>query len=153
MEEVLTIDEVRKVVEAVAGAFEKSYGEPMPPFENHEVGKLSGALAAPFQSAFKQAIYSTVYLKAAALFYFVAKDHPFENGNKRTAVIVLLYFLAKNGIALAIGPHDMYKLAVAVVESIRDKDEIIEKMADTLEKSCLPVAEWLKIRNARVHGQ
>ncbi|MDB5179349.1 MAG: Death-on-curing protein [Patescibacteria group bacterium] len=151
MDDRLTIDEVRKVVEEISGAFERAYGEPMPPFDTHDAGKLSGALAAPFQSAFGEDIYTTVYLKAAALFYFVAKDHAFENGNKRTAVIVLLYYLAKNGIALQIGAHALYTLAVRVVESERDKDALIKAMAGTLEETCLPLEDWLKRRNERVH--
>jgi len=153
VDDVLTIDEVRKVVEEIAGVFEQTYGEPMPSFDSHDPGKLSGALAAPFQSAFGEDIYPTVYLKAAALFYFVAKDHAFENGNKRTAVIVLLYYLAKNGIALQISSRDMYELAVAVVESAREKGQIIEETAKTLESYCLPVEQWMKLRNERAHNK
>jgi len=88
VDDALTIDEVREVVEAVASKLEKVYGEPMPSFDHHDTGKLSGSLAAPFQSAFGEDIYPTIYMKAAALFYFVAKDHPFENGNKRTVVVL-----------------------------------------------------------------
>jgi death-on-curing protein len=139
----LTVDEVKMVVEQVAQVYMAAYAEPMPPFDSHDPAKLQGALAAPFQSAFGEDIYQTVYLKAAALFYFVAKDHAFENGNKRTAVVVLLYYLAKNGSALQISPRRLYELAVAAVESQRSKDEIVQELAAFIAEHCVPAAQWL----------
>jgi death-on-curing protein len=145
LDERLKVDEVRRIVKSVAEVFEQEYGaEPMPPFETLDASKLDAALAASFQSAFGEDIYATPYLKAAALFYFVAKDHPLENGNKRTAVIVLLYYLAKNGLALGGPARDLYELAKAVVESPRTKEEIIPELAKTLEKLCLSFDEWVK---------
>lgn len=144
----LSIDEIRSVVEAVLEVFIQEYAsEPIPPFETHDPGKLSGALAAPFQSAFGEDIYPTVYDKAAALFYFIAKDHPFENGNKRTAVMVLLYFLAKNRLAIAVDGQALYTVAKAIVESQRSKDEIIPVFAAELRKNCMTLDEWLDARS------
>jgi len=38
--------------------------------------------------------------KAAALFHSLIANHPFENGNKRTAVIALELFLSANSVLL-----------------------------------------------------
>jgi len=135
------------VVEAVAEIFQdnpETRNEPIPPFEFHDPAKLLGALNAPFQSAFEEDIYKTIYDKAAALFYFMAKDHAFENGNKRIAVLTLLYYLARNGLALEISAKQLYKVAVAVVESRRSKDEIVVYFANILSKECVPLKEWLQ---------
>lgn len=135
MDEPLSIAEVRRAVELVREVFEREYaGEPMPSFDSYDEGKLSGALAAPFQSAFGEDIYASVFQKAAALFYFVAKDHAFENGNKRTAVITLAYFLAKNNLALDLTSQELYELAVETVEATEDKTAVIAGVAEVLEQ-------------------
>jgi death on curing protein len=45
--------------------------------------------------------YTTVFTKAAALFHSLTKNHPFHNGNKRTALVALLSMLQRNGYQLA----------------------------------------------------
>lgn len=41
-------------------------------------------------------LYSSLEEKAAHLLYFVIKDHPFVDGNKRIASFLFVYFLDKN---------------------------------------------------------
>jgi prophage maintenance system killer protein len=38
--------------------------------------------------------------KAGHLLYFIIKDHPFSDGNKRTGSFIFIYFLKLNGILL-----------------------------------------------------
>jgi len=45
------------------------------------------------------------------------KNHPFQNGNKRIAVMTLFYFLYKNGKWLNINNTDLYNFSVGVAES------------------------------------
>lgn len=47
-----------------------------------------------------QDLYPTAQEKAANLLYMVARDHPFSDGNKRTAAVLFAYFLDRNGIEL-----------------------------------------------------
>ena len=61
-----------------------------------EPGKLQGILSAIYQSAFGQDAYPTLEEKAANLLYFLVKDHPFNDGCKRIAASLFLYFLDKN---------------------------------------------------------
>ncbi len=60
-------------------------------------GKLESILLAIYQTAFGQDVYPTLEEKAANLLYFVVKDHPFNDGCKRIAAALFLYFLDKNG--------------------------------------------------------
>lgn len=146
MNEVLSVDEVKDVVEAVGEVFRDNpdtANEPIPPFETVDKAKLLGALNAPFQSAFGDDIYETVFDKAAALFYFVAKDHAFENGNKRIAVLVFLYYLARNGWGLEVSARTLYEIAVALVESPLPKDDLVPEFAKILKSECIPFDEWL----------
>ena len=61
-------------------------------------GKLESILSAIYQTAFGQEVYPTLEEKAANLLYFVVKDHPFNDGCKRIAAALFLYFLDKNGV-------------------------------------------------------
>lgn len=49
------------------------------------------------QSAFGEAAYPTLESKAAHLLYFMVKNHPFMDGNKRSAALLLIQFLHENG--------------------------------------------------------
>lgn len=54
---------------------------------------LLGNLA---QSVFGQSAYPTVQSKAAHLLYFIVKNHPFADGNKRSAAFLFIDFLHRN---------------------------------------------------------
>lgn len=49
------------------------------------------------QSVFGEPAYSSVEAKAAHLLYFVIKNHPFSDGNKRSAAFLFVDFLHRNG--------------------------------------------------------
>jgi len=61
-----------------------------------ERGSLDGILKSINQSFGGTALYPSVEAKAAHLLYFIVKDHPFVDGNKRIASLLFLTFLAKN---------------------------------------------------------
>lgn len=78
-------------------------------YRSHEL--LESALGRAFHSAGGQDVYPSVIEKAAALFHSMIANHPFQNGNKRTAVVVVDVFLAANGYNLALRNSPMYELA------------------------------------------
>ncbi len=49
------------------------------------------------QSVFGEAAYPTIESKAAHLLYFVVKNHPFSDGNKRSGAFLFVDFLHRNG--------------------------------------------------------
>lgn len=49
------------------------------------------------QTAFGEAVYPTIESKAAHLLYFVVKNHPFTDGNKRSGAFLFIDFLHRNG--------------------------------------------------------
>lgn len=49
--------------------------------------------------------------KAAALFHSLIANHPFHNGNKRTAVLSVDAFLIGNGFTITLDNDAMYELA------------------------------------------
>jgi len=60
--------------------------------------------------------------QAATLFWGVAANHAFRDGNKRTAVVILRSFLNLNGQDLALNEEDIFQLAIGVAESRLDVD-------------------------------
>lgn len=66
-----------------------------------DMGGLIGCLARPQTSIGGKDMFETVFDKAAALIESVARNHPFIDGNKRTADLLGARFLAMNGYSLA----------------------------------------------------
>ncbi len=62
--------------------------------ENSE--KFKVILGNIYQTFGKKELYSWLEEKAAHLFYFIIKDHPFVDGNKRIASFLFIYLLDKN---------------------------------------------------------
>jgi death on curing protein len=93
------------------------WGEPIPDFSTRYPQKLEGCLGSIKQTFAKKELYPTLHKKAAALFYFMIKDHPFQNGNKRVAVMTMIYFLHINGQWLKIDNQMLYNFAKWVAES------------------------------------
>lgn len=63
-------------------------------------GLLQAAIARPQTSAFGKDAYPTVVGKAGALLHSLATNHPFVDGNKRTAWTAAWAFLGLNGYRL-----------------------------------------------------
>jgi len=58
---------------------------------------LEGIFGNLNQSVFGEPAYPTVESKAAHLLYFVVKNHPFSDGNKRSGAFLFVDFLNRNG--------------------------------------------------------
>lgn len=113
----LTISEVEHLAHKLAREY-LEWNEKIPDFSTRFPNILESCLATPFQTFNKKDLYSTLYKKAAILFYLMVKNHPFQNGNKRIAVTSLLVFLyTKNDKWLEVTPDKFYHLAVWVAES------------------------------------
>ncbi len=57
---------------------------------------LAGILGSILQTFDKKELYPSIEEKAAHLLYFIIKDHPFVDGNKRIGSFLFVYFLDKN---------------------------------------------------------
>ena len=77
-------------------------------------GRLESALAAPRQEVFDQELYPTIHEKSAVYLRSLIADHPFVDGNKRTAVTVTGIFMQRNGYKLTALPKELEDFAVQV---------------------------------------
>lgn len=108
--------EVEYVAHTLAQALWQ-FGEPIPPFGTRYPEKLESCLKTPFQTYQRKSLYQTFDRKAAVLFYLMIKNHPFQNGNKRIAVVTLIYFLYTNGRKLTVGNRALYEFAKEIAAS------------------------------------
>jgi hypothetical protein len=72
-------------------------GEATDLFANPRSDGLDGIFGNLDQSVFGEPAYPTVESKAAHLLYFVVKNHPFSDGNKRSGAFLFVDFLYRNG--------------------------------------------------------
>jgi len=81
-----------------------------------------------FQSAFWNDVYKTIEEKSAHLLYFIVKDHPFVDGNKRTWAFAFILFLqkVKYNFENKIIPETLTTLTLLIAESDpKDKEKMI----------------------------
>lgn len=77
-------------------------------------GRLKSIVQASKQIVFGKEQYPTVYEKGAVYLRNIIGDHPFSDGNKRTAVTICGIFLARNDIVLKADPKDLENFTVKV---------------------------------------
>ena len=86
-------------------------------------GLLESALNAPFQTFDGEYIYRTIKAKAAKLGYFLVKNHPFIDGNKRIGILVMITFLEINGVEVTCTDEELITLGLGLARgTINDKD-------------------------------
>jgi len=65
-------------------------------FGQENSDRFKGILGNIYQTFGKKELYTSLEEKAAHLLYFIIKDHPFVDGNKRIASFLFVYYLDKN---------------------------------------------------------
>ncbi|MBN8830592.1 MAG: type II toxin-antitoxin system death-on-curing family toxin [Sphingomonadales bacterium] len=67
---------------------------------------------------------------AAAYAFGLARNHPFADGNKRTAWILARLFLARNGIGLTFDPADAIRTVLALAAGTLSETELADWLRD-----------------------
>ena len=75
---------------------------------------LASAVNAPFQTFMGNDLYPSIYDKAAQLCYGIANNHPFTDGNKRTALHSMYVYLIINGYDIIATQQDVENLIINV---------------------------------------
>lgn len=77
-----------------------------------DMGLLEAALFRP-----QTGYYDDEIAQAAALWESLAQNHPFVDGNKRTAFAVTYTFLAINGVRITAEPDDIFRFIIDGLEA------------------------------------
>lgn len=91
-----------------------------------DVGRLEAAVSTQHQVVFGEELYATVFTKAAALMRGIIGDHPFTDGNKRTAMLAGLTLLEMNGYSFVARCGELEDFAVRVATDHLDIDAIAD---------------------------
>jgi death-on-curing protein len=89
-----------------------------------DLGLLQSAIGMSEATFEGQFLHGTVFEMAAAYLFHVARNHPFVDGNKRTALMCALVFLGLNGQRLEAEPNALYELVDGVASGHADKAEV-----------------------------
>ncbi len=102
-------------------------------FGQESEGKFKGILGSIYQTFAGKELYSSLEEKAAHLLYFIIKDHPFVDGNKRIAAFLFIYFLDKNNFLYRtngekkINENALTTLALLIaISDPKEKEKIIK---------------------------
>jgi len=79
-----------------------------------DLGRLEAVVASQNQEVFGEEIYTGITQKAAAIIRGIIADHPFVDGNKRTAMICGIVFMNSNGHIFKAKKRELEDFAVRV---------------------------------------
>lgn len=103
-------------------------------FGKERNGSFEGSLTAVFQSYNDKELYPSIQEKAANLLYFVIKDHPFYDGNKRIGSLLFILFLTVNNCHLTtngetkISDRALTAIALLIAESEPKEKNLITSL-------------------------
>lgn len=107
-------------------------------FGNQKDKTFEGILRSIIQTFDSQYLYPTIEEQAAHLLYFIIKNHPFSDGNKRIGAFMFVWFLEKNkhliktSGEIKINDNALTALALLVAQSNPDDKELMTRLVCNL---------------------
>jgi len=89
-----------------------------------DLGLLESAIGTVTVTFGGEFLHHTIFEMAAAYLFHICKNHPFIDGNKRTALACALTFLRMNGVRFAFEENVLYDLVIGVAEGRVTKAEV-----------------------------
>ena len=87
-------------------------------------GAIESAVSQPTASFAGEDLYATLHSKAACTAFQIARNHPFVDGNKRTAHACVELFLLRNGYELRAGVEEQEVFFEEVAEGAVSREEL-----------------------------
>lgn len=129
-EAMLAIDEFKKEL------IQK--GEASPIFATQKAGEFEGILKNIYQTFGGCELLPTSQEKAANLIYYIIKDHPFNDGNKRIGAFMFILFLSKSELLYKnngepkINDNTLAALALLIAQSDPNQKDMIVNLTTNL---------------------
>jgi prophage maintenance system killer protein len=89
---------------------------------------LAGILGSIEQTMFGEPLYGSVKEKAAHLLYFIVKDHPFTDGNKRIGAFLFVLYLRQEGLVHSLNPAGLTALTLLIAESAPSSKDLMIRL-------------------------
>ena len=131
----LVLDDVLQAISQLKQALVEK-GEATALFGQQRNSGLASAIATIEQGFGDTLFYPNVASRAANLLYFIIKNHPLTDGNKRTGSFLFLWYLRLNQHLLArpveqlINDNTLVALALLVAESLPEQKELMIKLIE-----------------------
>jgi death-on-curing family protein len=103
---------------------------------------LGSAVFRQLTSLGEEAKYPTVEMAAAALMHGLVHDHPFHNGNKRTALVAVLVLLDENGVKPTCEEDELFELVLRLAQH-----RLVPRGKDLPDRETIAIAEWIHARS------
>ena len=123
----LTVDIVREIHAEAIARFGGSAGV-------REQALLESAVAAPRATVGGQSPFADLIEVAAAYLFYLCRNHPFIDGNKRTALGACIVFLRLNGIEPRPDSPEWESLTLAVASSEVNREQAAARLRHLLTK-------------------
>jgi len=127
---ILTYDEAKDAVAQLKSELMKK-GEASELFGREKAGEFDGIVGNIYQTFGGDDLIPSVEAKAANLLYYIIKDHPFLDGNKRIGAFLFILFLHKNNILYRangeakINDNALVALALMTAKSLPKQKETV----------------------------
>ena len=122
----LTVVQVTEIHEAVIDAFGGSHG-----IRNR--GLLESAIGAVQATAFGQSVFADLTEIAAAYLFYLCRNHPFVDGNKRVGMTSAIVYLRLNGVEPAPDSDEWERLVLDVANSLLDREATTARLRKLLK--------------------
>ena len=96
-------------------------------------GLLESAINRPFQTFDGLDLYPDPVDKAAAIFESIITNHPFVDGNKRTAYVLMRLILKSNNLDIRLGQNEKYDFVIRSASGQVSFDQIRAWIKDNLK--------------------
>jgi death on curing protein len=113
----IDINEVEKIHDILIDKFGGAKGI-------RDKGLLESSINRPFQTFDGQELYPDPIDKAAAIFESIITNHPFVDGNKRTAYVLMRLMLKSNNIDIHLGQNNKYDFVIKAASGQVTFDQI-----------------------------
>ena len=117
----LTVEQVREIHAAVLEEFGGLAGV-------GDEGLLESAVAAPTASVFGRSPYADLVEVAGAYLFYICRNHPFRDGNKRAAMTSAIVFLRLNNMETEPDSEEWENLVLDVAASRIDRTETTKRL-------------------------
>ncbi|WP_164515453.1 type II toxin-antitoxin system death-on-curing family toxin [Microbacterium sp. 10M-3C3] len=135
----LSADEIEQIHHQIAQDF-RDTADPIAPAGVRSRELLESAAGRPGTGLGGYRKYPTIEMAAAALVHSVIHNHPFYNGNKRTALVSMLSFMDENGLVLTSSQDELFRWTVRVAGHKLGADKYTGDKSDV---ELQLMAQWL----------
>ncbi len=99
-----------------------------------DLNALESALARPFQTFNEQDLYVSIFEKSAALLQSILINHPFVDGNKRTAYVLVRLFLQYYKTDITATENEKYNFIIDIASGKTDFESIVQWLTAHITK-------------------